>query len=578
MESTMLTQAPRHCASRKLVVGTVLTLLLSATAAAAAEPQKDQTPPASTVVSRKPVGAWTIVAVARVNQTGFCGAERALPATDAQAAPLVFSFIKQGKHYALNMQSPAWQLTPKSSFPVALAAAGVNADARAVAITANIVSIGLGDDRPLMTRLEAAPALDIKTVNATFRLPLDEFAAAHAELEACSAAFERTASNPFSVSAVQPASTPVRATSSGTLIEEATFLTIRNGDKSYRLEVMIVRPAKAGGRLPIALITHGKPSTVDMPKVRAETMLPQARDLAHRGWLAVAVVRRGYGRSDGEPGVPVSARFTTCATPDLRQAFDAEAEDLEAALRVVAERPDADGSRAIAIGVSAGGGTVLALAARQPKGLVAVVNVSGGLRMTRADGRLCGGEEVSTSAMKAFGASTRIPTLWLYAENDSLFGPELVRAMREAYAAGGGQADLRMFGALPGDGHSLFSAPDGRVKWLAALDQMLRAQGLPTWSPAAVSAAMKAARIAETRRPLVEQYFSAFTPKVLVMAPSGKWLTWSANTADIALARAKALADCKEKSGEDCVAAMENFDLVARPVATASAPATDGKR
>lgn len=68
------------------------------------------------------------------------------------------------------------------------------------------------------------------------------------------------------------------------------------------MEAVIIRPAKSGGRLPVALITHGEQrSAAAMANMHAELMLPQARDFAHRGYLAVAVVRRGFGRSNGPP-------------------------------------------------------------------------------------------------------------------------------------------------------------------------------------------------------------------------------------------------------------------------------------
>src|SRR5262245_31060083 len=76
------------------------------------------------------------------------------------------------------------------------------------------------------------------------------------------------------------------------LLEETTFLDIREGGSNYRLEAVIVRPAMANGKLPIALLTHGKPRLPsDLLKIRAELMSRQARDLAYRGYLAVAVVR-----------------------------------------------------------------------------------------------------------------------------------------------------------------------------------------------------------------------------------------------------------------------------------------------
>src|SRR5215207_5826075 len=98
-----------------------------------------------------------------------------------------------------------------------------------------------------------------------------------------------------------------------------------------------------------------------MARMHAALMQRQARDLAHRGYLAVAVVRRGFGRSDGTPGVADNARYAKCSVADLTRYFAVEAEQLDGALRAIARRPDADATRAIAIGASVGGGAMLAL-------------------------------------------------------------------------------------------------------------------------------------------------------------------------------------------------------------------------
>jgi dipeptidyl aminopeptidase/acylaminoacyl peptidase len=103
----------------------------------------------------------------------------------------------------------------------------------------------------------------------------------------------------------------------------------------------------------------------------------------------VVVIRCGYGDSDGIPGAPASSAYMACANSDLVRGFNVEAEDLAAALKVIAARPDADGSRAIAMGQSYGGGAVLALAARAPNGVLGVVNMSGGVWRS-SGGEQCG--------------------------------------------------------------------------------------------------------------------------------------------------------------------------------------------
>jgi hypothetical protein len=81
----------------------------------------------------------------------------------------------------------------------------------------------------------------------------------------------------------------------------------------------------------VALIAHGKPMTQGrMSDQHARDYRMQARDLARRGWLAVVVMRRGFGNSDGPQPVPVS-----CASESLGERFGADADDMQAALEAM---------------------------------------------------------------------------------------------------------------------------------------------------------------------------------------------------------------------------------------------------
>jgi hypothetical protein len=169
--------------------------------------------------------------------------------------------------------------------------------------------------------------------------------------------------------------------------------------------------------------------------------------------------------------------------------------------------------------------------------------------------------------MATFGSRTSVPTLWLYAENDSLFPPALVTRMRDAYAQAGGRAELRMFPPVLGDGHALFAEFGGRVKWLRALDIFLQAQQMPNANLARVEQVMSSTKLAAGTRPVVEEYFSTPTPKLLVVTPSGTGAYWVANPSDIQGARKRVLTTCREKSGGECTVVMENNELV-RPMVT----------
>jgi dienelactone hydrolase len=555
-------------------------------------------------IAPKQVGVWTVIGWNRGNVASHCSAERPVRGGAGDGATLQFALVRWPGGYRIALGSDEWELTPQTAFPVELVAAPVfRSDANALAIGPKIVMIELGAELPFMQKLATAPQLDIKTAQTVLKLPLEGFSSALAEVDACFASLKRPGANPFAAPTTTskptaalpqnnppasgaaptdatkvntvPVNTPAAARGNGNpdsdLIEERRFLTVQTDNGSYRLEALVVRPAKADGRLPIALITHGKNlKSTDNSGIRADMMLPQARDFAARGWLAAVVIRRGYGQSDGVPGVSRGSAYMACDTGNLARGFDVEADDLDGALKALATRPDADPSRVIAVGQSLGGGVVLAFAARRPAGLIGVVNVSGGVWRTKADGSVCDFAELN-AAMASFGARTRIPTLWLYAENDTLFPPDVAARMRDAYTAAGGRAELQMFPPVLQDGHRLFADFSGRVKWLRAVDRFLATNHMPNANLARIDSVIAAAKLAPGTRPVVEEYLSTPAPKLLVATTSGG-AYWVANQDDIAGARTRVLTRCREKSGAECIVVMENNELVTPVVTGAATP------
>ena len=594
---------PRRNPSRGLIASAVLALTLSAQTGALAQ---TNTPPANTqVIAPKQVGSWTVIGWSQ----GYCAAERPLPGAAGGGATLQFVLARFQAGYRLALGSQEWELKPQTTFPIELIAQPVlRSDASAVVVGPKLVVIELGADGQFLRKLTTAPTIEVKAAQATFKLPMEGVAEALVEVDACFGALKLPATNPFSapeskpsaalpksavpvasiapagaapeaaapikvaVAKIEPARSPSAMASAtagldNELLEERTFLTVQNDKGRFRLEALVVKPAKADGRLPIALITHGKNAKAEENQaLRADMMLPQARDFAARGWLAVVVLRRGYGQSDGLPGVSRGAAYMACENADLARGFEVEADDLDGALKVVAARRDADGSRAIAIGQSLGGGVVLAFAARRPAGLLGVVNVSGGAWRTNGEGNVCQHADL-VAAMATLGARTRIPTLWLYAENDSLFPPELVTRMRDAYAASGGRAELRMFPPVVHDGHRLFADFGGRVKWLRAVDGFLQTHGMPNANLARAEMVMSTTKLAARARPVVEEYLATPAPKLLIATPSGAGAYWVANPNDIEGARKRLLTNCRERSGAECTVVMENNELV-RPLVT----------
>jgi dienelactone hydrolase len=238
------------------------------------------------------------------------------------------------------------------------------------------------------------------------------------------------------------------------------------------LEALMVRPDEPGPH-PLALINHGAPRVAaERVTMRPASFLPQAREFARRGWTTVIVMRRGYGNSGGD----YAEDPHPCGQhPEYYEAGVQSANDLRAAIAYLSKLPEVDASRIISVGVSAGGFATVALTANPPQGLVAGISFAGG-RGSQSSDNVCN-QQVLINAFREFGESSSVPMLWVYAENDHFFGPQLAAEFYRAFTEGGGKAQFVSTGAFGADGHHLFSG-DGIPIWGPIVDGFLRSQNL----------------------------------------------------------------------------------------------------
>jgi pimeloyl-ACP methyl ester carboxylesterase len=200
-----------------------------------------------------------------------------------------------------------------------------------------------------------------------------------------------------------------------------------------------------------------------------------ARFFVQQGFVVAVPVRIGYGVTGGED-VEASG---PCDRKRYAPAYAAAARQTLAVLDALRQRPDVAPDRAVVVGQSYGGMAAIAVAALNPPGVQAAINFAGGgggnpkMRPQQpcspeALQRLCG----------AYGVSTRIPTLWIYTENDLYFGPEYPRQWYAAFTQAGGQGEFVQFPALGEDGHALFTRFPG--EWQPIVLQFLRTNGFAT--------------------------------------------------------------------------------------------------
>ena len=260
--------------------------------------------------------------------------------------------------------------------------------------------------------------------------------------------------------------------------EELRFDTIQipvsapGGFRSLELEAIVVRPDD-GVAHPLAVLNHGSPrDSNDRPTMSPYRLWPQAVAFARRGWVVVVPMRRGYGSSQGE----WAEGYGGCASPDYAAAGRQGASDIAAVARYMSGQSYVSKNKWISVGHSAGAFATIALAADAPNELAAAIAFAPG-RGSSAPDAVCG-EKQLVAAFTQYGKTSRVPLLWVTAENDHFFGPRLVPLLTGAFSKAGGNLTFVKTAAFGDDGHQLFTTASGIPIWSPIVDRFLAANNL----------------------------------------------------------------------------------------------------
>lgn len=241
-------------------------------------------------------------------------------------------------------------------------------------------------------------------------------------------------------------------------------------DQSVSLYATEYRP-EGEGPFPLAVINHGLPrSPADRLEVTGQYR-EQSLEFVRRGFIVINPVRRGYGKTGG---IFAEGDYN-CAAPHYYETGLETAKDILATIEYARTRDDIDANRILLVGQSAGGFGALAAASIPIPGLIGVVSFAGG-RGSRGPNNVCA-EDRLVDAIARYATTTQAPTLWIYAENDSYFGPSLVRRLVEAYRNRGAKVDYQPQGPSGNDGHSFFSASRNISLWSKIVDKFLTSTG-----------------------------------------------------------------------------------------------------
>jgi len=256
------------------------------------------------------------------------------------------------------------------------------------------------------------------------------------------------------------------------------------GEGAFRREAWLVPSAQPGvlmrttifrppgpGPFPLVVINHGTTQNAERRRVlKAPDFASMAQWFVRHGFAVAVPQRPGHGETGGEYREDQGG----CDEADFARAGLGAAESIAAAVAYLRGQSFVRRTGVIVVGQSAGGWAALALASRAPAGVRAVIDFAGGLggrSWDRPDNNCVPDRLIATAA--EFGRTTRIPTLWIYTENDTYFAPRLSGAMAAAFRAAGGPVDYKLLPAFGDDGHFMAERAGSESIWGPAVERFL---------------------------------------------------------------------------------------------------------
>jgi pimeloyl-ACP methyl ester carboxylesterase len=242
-------------------------------------------------------------------------------------------------------------------------------------------------------------------------------------------------------------------------------------DNGSRIFVRVCLPA-GDAPAPLVVINHGSPpDAADRPRMQPGRCDQEASQwFLTRGYVVAFPLRRGYGASGGE----WAENYGGCNRADYFHAGLETARDIDAAVQALTTLPFVRPDGVVIVGQSAGGwGTIAYDSVPHPRVSAFIVMAGGrGGHFHDRPNDNCHPERLAAAAGR-YGATATTPMLWVYALNDTFFGPTIARGLYQSFSAAGGRADFEQPTSFDGDGHHLFFGPGGSAIWGPLVERYL---------------------------------------------------------------------------------------------------------
>ena len=207
-------------------------------------------------------------------------------------------------------------------------------------------------------------------------------------------------------------------------------------------------------KAPYLLFSHGRAGTdQERGKFGRSSEKRNSEYFVSKGFTVILPTRIGYGVSGG----PDADYSGACGNKNYLEARKAGIDQSKQVLNHVFDFSYIDRTKGIVVGQSVGGFTTIGLSAENIPGLKGAINFAGGDGgdPIKSAEKPCGDYLIKDTFAK-YGASNKVPTLWLYSVNDKFWGEQLPKDWFAAFQKAGGKGQFISLPAYKEDGHSIF--------------------------------------------------------------------------------------------------------------------------
>src|SRR6266567_6279368 len=210
---------------------------------------------------------------------------------------------------------------------------------------------------------------------------------------------------------------------------------------SHLLYARTCRPV-GGAPVRVVAIAHGTSGNY-RAAVLGRCDSEVARWFLDRGFVVIFALRRGYGASGGNWAEGIYHR--PCNAPDYARAGIETARDIAATVDYGTALPFARPQAAVVIGQSGGGWGTMAYNSMPHPRVTALISMAGGRGQVMTKSGLIGicRPDLLADAAGRLAQTATTPMLWIYAENDRFFAPEIAVTLHKAFSENGGKAELQ---------------------------------------------------------------------------------------------------------------------------------------